>query len=40
MKLKPWYDVVKPRSDLREGKAFHVSGLAVRLAVSLADLVA
>ena len=29
MKLKPWYDVVKPREDLREGKSQDASEFAV-----------
>ncbi len=28
-KLKPWYDVVKPREDLREGKPLDASEFAV-----------
>lgn len=31
MKLKPWYDVVKPREDLREGKSLDASEFAVHL---------
>lgn len=31
MALKPWYDVVKPREDLREGKALDASDFAVHL---------
>ena len=31
MKLKPWYDVVKPREDLREGKPLDASEFAVHL---------
>jgi hypothetical protein len=31
MKLKPWYDVVKPRADLREGKSQDASEFAVHL---------
>ena len=31
MKLKPWYDVVKPREDLREGKSQDSSEFAVHL---------
>jgi len=31
MKLKPWYDVVKPREDLCEGKSQHASEFAVHL---------
>lgn len=31
MKLKPWYDVVKPREDLREGKSQDASEFAVHL---------
>jgi hypothetical protein len=31
MKLKPWYDVVKPRVDLREGKSQDASEFAVHL---------
>lgn len=31
MKLKPWYDVVKPREDLREGKPHDASEFAVHL---------
>ena len=31
MKLKPWYDVVKPRGDLREGKSQDASEFAVHL---------
>ena len=31
MKLKPWYDVVKPRQDLREGKPLDASEFAVHL---------
>lgn len=31
MKLKPWYDVVKPREDLREGKSQDTSEFAVHL---------
>ena len=31
MKLKPWYDVVKPREDLREGKSQDASQFAVHL---------
>lgn len=31
MKLKPWYDVVKPREDLREGKSQDASEFAVQL---------
>jgi hypothetical protein len=31
MKLKPWYDVVKPREDLREGKPLDASEFAVNL---------
>ncbi len=30
-KLKPWYDVVKPREDLREGKPLDASEFAVHL---------
>lgn len=31
MKLKPWFDVVKPREDLREGKSQDASEFAVHL---------
>ncbi|PXF61726.1 MAG: AAA family ATPase [Candidatus Methanogaster sp.] len=31
MTLKPWYDVVKPREDLREGKPLDASEFAVHL---------
>ena len=31
MKLKPWYDVVEPREDLREGKSQDASEFAVHL---------
>ncbi len=31
MKLKPWFDVVKPREDLREGKPLDASEFAVHL---------
>ena len=31
MKLKPWYDVVKPREDLRENKPLDASEFAVHL---------
>ncbi len=31
MKLKPWYDVIKPREDLREGKSQDSSEFAVHL---------
>src|SRR5688572_28538686 len=31
MKLRPWYDVVKPRDDLREGKPIDASEFAVHL---------
>jgi predicted AAA+ superfamily ATPase len=31
MKLKPWYNVVKPREDLREGKSQDASEFAVHL---------
>ena len=31
MKLKVWYDVVKPRQDLRAGKPFDASEFAVHL---------
>jgi predicted AAA+ superfamily ATPase len=31
MKLKPWYDVAKPREDLREGKPLDASEFAVHL---------
>ncbi len=31
MKLKPWYDVIKPREDLREGKSQDASEFAVHL---------
>ena len=31
MKLKPWYDVVKPREDLREGKPLDAAEFAVHL---------
>ncbi len=31
MKLKPWYDIVKPREDLREGKSQDASEFAVHL---------
>lgn len=31
MKLKPWYDVVKPREDLRENKPMDASEFAVHL---------
>ncbi|MCX6133013.1 MAG: DUF499 domain-containing protein [Ignavibacteriales bacterium] len=31
MKLRPWYDVVKPRSDLREGKPLDAAEFAVHL---------
>lgn len=31
MKLKPWYDVIKPREDLREGKSQDTSEFAVHL---------
>lgn len=31
MKLKPWYDVIKPREDLREGKALDAAEFAVHL---------
>lgn len=31
MNLKPWYEVVKPREDLREGKALDASEFAVHL---------
>jgi predicted AAA+ superfamily ATPase len=31
MKLKPWYEVVKPRADLREGKPLDASEFAVHL---------
>jgi predicted AAA+ superfamily ATPase len=31
MKLKPWYDVVKPREDLREGKSQDASESAVHV---------
>lgn len=31
MKLKPWYDVVKPREDLREGQSQDASEFAVQL---------
>jgi hypothetical protein len=31
VKLKPWYDVVKPREDLREGKPLDASEFAVHL---------
>ena len=31
MKLKPWYDVVKPREDLRDGKPLDASEFAVHL---------
>ena len=31
MKLKPWYDVIKPREDLREGKPLDASEFAVHL---------
>src|SRR6516165_10437824 len=31
MKLKPWYDVVKPREDLCEGKSQDASEFAVHL---------
>lgn len=31
MPLKPWYDVVKPREDLREGKPLDASEFAVHL---------
>ncbi|MEW5890309.1 MAG: DUF499 domain-containing protein [Pseudomonadota bacterium] len=31
MRLKPWYDVVKPREDLREGKPLDASEFAVHL---------
>src|SRR6266850_6875344 len=31
MKLKPWYDVVKPREDLRDNKPLDASEFAVHL---------
>ena len=31
MKLKPWYDVVKPREDLREGRPLDAAEFAVHL---------
>lgn len=31
MKLKPWYDIIKPREDLREGKSQDASEFAVHL---------
>src|SRR5688572_8605845 len=31
MPLKPWYDVIKPREDLREGKPLDASEFAVHL---------
>lgn len=31
MALKPWYDVIKPREDLREGKPLDASEFAVHL---------
>src|SRR2546426_11945195 len=31
MKLKPWYDVAKPREDLREGKPIDAAEFAVHL---------
>ena len=31
MALKPWYDVVKPREDLREGKPLDAAEFAVHL---------
>ncbi len=31
MKLKPWYDVTKPREDLREGESQDASEFAVHL---------
>src|SRR5882724_10635725 len=31
MKLKPWYDIIKPRADLREGKSQDASEFAVHL---------
>jgi len=31
MPLKPWYEVVTPRSDLREGKSLDVAEFAVHL---------
>lgn len=31
MKLKPWYEIVKPREDLREGKPLDASEFAVHL---------
>ncbi len=31
MALKPWYDVVKPREDLRDGKPLDASEFAVHL---------
>lgn len=31
MALKPWYKVVTPGEDLREGKALHASEFAVQL---------
>lgn len=31
MKLKPWYDVVKPREDLRDGRPLDASEFAVHL---------
>ncbi len=31
MALKPWYKVVTPREDLREGKLLDASGFAVHL---------
>ena len=31
MRFKPWYDVVKPREDLREGKPLDASEFAVHL---------
>src|SRR5438477_11818623 len=31
MKLKPWYDVAKPREDLREGKPLDAAEFAVHL---------
>jgi len=30
-RLKPWYDVVKPREDLREGRPLDASEFAVHL---------
>lgn len=31
MPLKPWYKVVTPREDLREGKPLDAAGFAVHL---------